>query len=416
MSQSGDNLDNMDIEALIDDAESESQWQDDATSATGTNPSPTKPSRYPNRVSFKCNRKLLSHSIDPISNSTSVQQQLSHLISKLEVMGERLVQTVTTNDLDNKLNNMVTRDEFQQFTLSLIERADEEKKVLHSKIEKLETANVALQDKLTSLESKIDTANLKADLAIHKANVTLDKCDDLEQHGRSNTIRVYGTEDNVENETEMQTIDVVLRVLKAHLGIVLGRKDIDIAHRMGIYSNNTDESRSIICKFVNRTDKIMVIKKRKNLVATGIVIKEDISQANRKLLDTVSKKDSVVQAWTHNGKVLGKNSDGTIRKFEREIKSAINNFEKKHGTDFASNNTNVLQDNTSPLERVSSEEGWDQVRRRDSRRHYESGHGSYRQAGPPRQSYRGHRPGYRGRQNRGARGWNYNPATDYAWN
>ena len=70
MSQSGDDLDKMDIETLFSEADSKSQWLDHTTE---TNPPSMKPFRAPNRenrVSFKCNPKLLSHSIDPISNSS----------------------------------------------------------------------------------------------------------------------------------------------------------------------------------------------------------------------------------------------------------------------------------------------------------------------------------------------------------
>ena len=204
MDQSDANLNNIDsVPSMQDTDMDESQWSDYNT--TDISQPAKKPCRTPNkdnRVSFKCNRKLHLHSTDSISNTTSVQMQLAHLISKLEIMDERLVKTVTTNDLDKKLNNMVTHEEFMSFAESIVQRADKEKE-LHSKIEHLQIANTVLQDKLTQLESKVDTAVQKADLAIYKSDVAHDKCDDLEQHGRSNTIRLYGAEDRDENETEL---------------------------------------------------------------------------------------------------------------------------------------------------------------------------------------------------------------------
>ena len=152
----------------------------------------------------------------------------------------------------------------------------------------------------------------------------------------------------------------MLRILKAHLGIDLTRKDVDIAHRMGAYSHSTEESRSIICKFVKRTDKLLIVNKRKLLIETGIVIKEDISQANRKLLHDISKRDNITQAWSHNGKILGKNHDGKIRKFEREIKSAILNYENHHNATGTSSNESEQVMNDTPQQQQNSSEPWNQ--------------------------------------------------------
>lgn len=432
MSLHNSDTNNMDGEIITTDADihNESQWQDHDDSNTDielhspvTSPPSMKLFRMSNKdgnrhASFKINRRLSSH--DTVSSSISIQHQLAHLLSKLEVMDERLEKTVTTNDLDMKLTNMVTRDEFRSFTMTLFKQADEEKQEMNAKIDNLQSENTKLKERLDKMETKVENSEQRANLAIYKANVTLDKCDDLEQHGRANTIRMYGTEDTDEYETEYQTIDVVLRVLRAHLGMTLNRKDIDIAHRMGTFDPDAEQSRSIICKFTNRTDKLMVIKQRKGLAGTGIVIKEDISQANRDLLNKVVNTEGVISAWTDHGKVLGKMEDGRIRKYDREIKNAIKNYEKHHDSSERSTTEGITpvtqgNDNLGHQNSAQSERRYVKAREPRSR----NGRGTFRQTGYQGfrgrgQGTRGHSQGYRGRPLRFANGWgNWNPSTDF---
>ena len=237
------------------------------------------------------------------------------------------------------MHDMVSREEFNSFALDVKHAAEKEKNILSSKIDTLQIENVSLKQRLDDLESKLDSTEKCAKLADYKANVNSEKCEDLEQHGRANSIRIYGTVDTNSLENPKETAEVVLRTLKDYLEIDLSMRDIDVAHRLGVFTS--EGSRGIICKFVKRTDKIHVIQKPKNVAQTGIVIKEDISPANRKLMTKVSEKDEVTQVWSHNGRILGKMQDGNIRQFHRDVKNAIDNYEKQNDI-----SVDAPQDNT----------------------------------------------------------------------
>ena len=180
---------------------------------------------------------------------------------------------------------------------------------------------------------------------------------------------------------------------------------------------------------MNRTDTLMVIKKLSALRGTGIIIKEDISQANRHLLNKVINTEGISPAWTDQVKVLGKYRDGRIRKFDRDIKTAISNYEKQHE---ASEKISIDQAQDSILKHPYVTE-WMNDAPRDQRVHKKSE--TYRKTdfqglrGQNRgfrghsQGIRGHNQGFRG-QHQGFRGlstrggiksYNWNPATDYAF-
>jgi hypothetical protein len=83
----------------------------------------------------------------------------------------------------------------------------------------------------------------------------------LDQYTRRNSIRIYGIDDTNKNETPADTEQKVQTFLKDKLDIDLDPTDIDIAHRIGKYID--DSNRSAICKFIYRTHKLKVISARK---------------------------------------------------------------------------------------------------------------------------------------------------------
>lgn len=240
-------------------------------------------------------------------------------------------QMISTTELNKRLESLQTKYDTKFKSMeTLIKQLSDENKNLKSEITRLGTDNVKVTEKLTNFDLKLEKTNQESFYANYKANVAVDKIDELEQHGRSNTIRVYGVKDTNQNETTAQTATEVINLLENELDMTIERGDIDIAHRLGIFDINPDKNRSIICKFVRRTVKHEVIKRRRMLVGKAQVIVEDLTQENRELLTKTFEKDNISQAWSSNGKIFGKNKEtGQILRFEKEIKSCIKNFEKK---------------------------------------------------------------------------------------
>ena len=125
---------------------------------------------------------------------------------------------------------------------------------------------------------------------------------DLAQYSRRNNIRIYGINDRKKNETAEETTSLVIKFLKDKLDIDAHVRDIDIAHRLGQFRE--DGNRVIICRFMSRTLRNDVMKNRKMLKGSAMVIREDLTFKNAKLLEEASAVSNVKAAWSDQGKVL----------------------------------------------------------------------------------------------------------------
>lgn len=162
----------------------------------------------------------------------------------------------------------------------------------------------------------------------YKVTKALDITDDLEQHVRANSVRVYGIKDTGSSEDEKTTIGLLVSLFQDKLDSNVTEDDINVAHRLGPYTPGTD--RGIICKFLRRVDRHDIIRARRILAGTGISINDDLTTNRRVLLNTMSRKDHVAQVWTSKGNVFAKHNNGNVSKVESPAKTAISNYEKKH--------------------------------------------------------------------------------------
>ena len=297
-------------------------------------------------------------------------------------------------DITFKFDNLKCKyDTKLQSLENTTQKLTEENKQLRDQVRKLEMSKDELSGKLAQFGNKISETEQNASYAVYKASVAINKVDELEQHGRLNTIRVYGVQDNNKSETTSETANEVISLLENQLDLSIEREDIDIAHRLGVFDKDPAKKRAIICKFVRRTDKQDVIKRRKVLRGKGIVIVEDLTQDNKELLDKVYNKDNITQAWSSNGKIFGKKEDGQVIRFEQEIKNYIKNFEQQlynnrvgnqHSTDSSENEYNMQAgmnnniNNYDGYRQVNRHQGHGRGRGQDSRRSFNPHRGYYK--------------------------------------
>ena len=97
------------------------------------------------------------------------------------------------------------------------------------------------------------------------------KCNDLEQYTRRNSIRIHGMPERGFGRRRENTFQVVSDCLYRDLGLHV-ETDIEVAHRVGVKDQNPNGPRSIIVKFVRRSDKLEVMLHCKQLKGTGISI------------------------------------------------------------------------------------------------------------------------------------------------
>ena len=87
------------------------------------------------------------------------------------------------------------------------------------------------------------------------------------------------------------------------MDIKLSVQQIDIAHRLGPFSRETN--RNVIVRLVSRQVKFNILSNCNVLKNTGVYINEDLTHTNQQVLSSMRLKDtnSVEKAWSFEGKL-----------------------------------------------------------------------------------------------------------------
>lgn len=172
--------------------------------------------------------------------------------------------------------------------------------------DKLKRENKDLVEKLSQMSQE------------NKSNQYL--INDLEQYSRRNSIRIYGLDDRNKQEDSAQTTEMLVKWFNDKLEVKISEGDIDISHRMGKFTE--DGNRPIICKFVSRLLKTEVIRARRKLKGSSMVIREDLTYQNVKLLQKTVEKENVKSAWSDDGRIIALLQSG--RKVPVDLRSDLN--------------------------------------------------------------------------------------------
>lgn len=272
-------------------------------------------------------------------DSRTDENRDSRLRSREEKKEERNIESILQS-LEKKMNKMVTVDHLEKEFKKLITEEfltakidslkqqlksyfDKELEKVYTKIQSLEERATTADERVERLECRIH--DLEADLeSVKNTSKRLEdkgkenaeeigqvkyaiktreiQMNDLEQYTRANNIRIYGLDDRNRDENVEETTLVVIQFLKNKLDIDLKETDIDIAHRLGKFSD--DANRPVICRFVSRMNKQKVMKNRRLLKGSVFVIKEDLTRKNAKLLQDTSEVENVEAAWSDQGKII----------------------------------------------------------------------------------------------------------------
>lgn len=132
------------------------------------------------------------------------------------------------------------------------------------------------------------------------------KVNDLEQYTRRNSIRIHGMQEQRTRGRE-DTLQLVSNFLYNELQL---EPDIEIAHRVGVQSRNSNQTRSIIVKFIRRSDKMDIMLRRKLLKGSGISISDDLTARNVRLIKHARTNERIEAAWSWDGKVYARGING----------------------------------------------------------------------------------------------------------
>ena len=130
------------------------------------------------------------------------------------------------------------------------------------------------------------------------------KVNDLEQYTRKNSIRIHGLKEAVSGHEN--TYDLVCDYINSNLKL---DTDIEVAHRVGPKIRGP-KPRSIIVKFLQRSDKLAVMLNRKMLKGSGVSISDDLTSRNVKCINEVRENPRIESAWAWESKLYAKGING----------------------------------------------------------------------------------------------------------
>ena len=123
---------------------------------------------------------------------------------------------------------------------------------LQQENDKLKTENAQLKKEIETTEQKTKEIDLTAKLALTRSN-------NLVQHTRNNSIRLFAIADENKHETLDVIMEKSLGLLKS-IGMDVSVLDVSIAHRLGTFQPN--RLRPIIIKFIAKRHKVQALKYR----------------------------------------------------------------------------------------------------------------------------------------------------------
>lgn len=185
---------------------------------------------------------------------------------------------------------------------------------LNSKIFDLQMENDKLKKEITTIkerEGKLEDTLKEVRESAMRAEK---KAEELSQYSRLENLRFFGIPESMNNEeTAEECEDKIINICASKLKVKVKKEDIAAAHRLGRRDKNKKGGRAIIVRFISRKVRDSVIKERRKLKASGIVITEDLTQQQFVLLNAVKADEEVCsQAWSDNGKVYMKPIFGKI--------------------------------------------------------------------------------------------------------
>lgn len=204
---------------------------------------------------------------------------------------------LTNADLD-KIRNIITSTFSDQF---LQELADKVGKIIS---EKYETKINALEKKLNNIEKEM--------CDLRNKNQEMEKIiDNHEQSSRSLNVRIFG----VPYQEGENLHNIISDIFKTKLKINVKNSDIKKCHR--VYAKNprvdSDKPPAILVRFCNDESRLAVLKNRKCLKSSGIVIKEDLTKIRLALMSSAMEKFGNKNVWCLYGNIYTKNG-GVVRR------------------------------------------------------------------------------------------------------
>lgn len=189
------------------------------------------------------------------------------------------------SSVKNLVTKLCTSDEFiSQITKSITES-------ISSKFDK---EVHALKDETLKIKKDVKTLE-------EQTIVVMTKFGKQDQVIRSNNLRFYGIP---EKEAE-NILQVIKEILINKMGLDISEENIEYCYRIGRIEKK--KNRAILIRFYSAYHKNVVFNNKRSLKATGIVVREDLTDDQLRLLKkTLTKIGSDGRVWTNHGHIFTK--------------------------------------------------------------------------------------------------------------
>lgn len=229
------------------------------------------------------------------TSTMDIQEALEKITKRLDALDK----------LSTKQDVATIRGEIKDLTDSFMKKIEMlEGRVfeLESKSDKNDREVTGLKKRNEELENKVRALDLQVKNNERATN-------DLQQYSRRWNLRVYRVPER-EGETVDDCRKKVSDIFTRELGVETKLDDITIAHRAGRPSS--EKARPILVQFLDRKKRDEVFSARRALRGKKIVIGEDLTPDNYKLLNDAFKHSGTMATWSSNGKILAKLKNGTV--------------------------------------------------------------------------------------------------------
>lgn len=140
----------------------------------------------------------------------------------------------------------------------------------------------------------------------NKNAMLIETVDELEQYSRRYNVRVFGLQ-----ETKGEVVlDKVLDVFNNNMKICITEENIDRCHRIGRPGSTP---RSIIVKFKSYKYKETIMKNKKNLKGTKVIITEDLTKRRYEVLKQAQQKLGRKNCWSRDGALYVKKKNQIVK-------------------------------------------------------------------------------------------------------
>ena len=151
------------------------------------------------------------------------------------------------------------------------------------------------------------------DLQTRLTNVE-ERCDDLEQYSRRNTVRIRGVGEALNENT-----DIVVKELAARkLSVDISDSDVVRSHRVGRRAEDRSTPRDIIVRFTTHNTKTAVMRSARKLKGTHVFINEDLTKTRATIAweaRTLKRERKISDTWTRDGVIFVKKGESGIQSF-----------------------------------------------------------------------------------------------------